>query len=184
MWRPYAIIPYTILFLAAIGNLDMLTVKGCILNVPRRLLTGFHLGGRSPTLDFFSPPHFVCFRKEAQTYFLWTICSSRYGRRSEMREHSRRHCHKRMISCENCGYYNTFTIVTEKHYPICPRSPIDCPKPAREWDSCRLRKLYGTISPDPPRYPVAQIEPMSCQAVNCGQFCLQRSPDRQPRQLR
>ena len=44
-----------------------------------------------------------------------------------MREHSRRHCHKRMISCENCGYYNTFTIVTEKHYPICPRSPIDCP---------------------------------------------------------
>ena len=51
----------------------------------------------------------------------------KYGRRSEMREHSRRHCHKRMISCENCGYYNTFTIVTEKHYPICPRSPIDCP---------------------------------------------------------
>ena len=52
---------------------------------------------------------------------------SKYGRRIEMKEHSR-HCHKRMISCENCGYYNTFTIVTEKHYPICPaRSPIDCP---------------------------------------------------------
>ena len=51
----------------------------------------------------------------------------KYIRRSEMREHTRRHCHKRMISCENCGYYNTFTIVTEKHYPICPRSPIDCP---------------------------------------------------------
>ena len=55
------------------------------------------------------------------------FCSSRYARRSEMREHSHRHCHKRMISCENCGYYNTFTIVTEKHYPICPWSPIDCP---------------------------------------------------------
>ena len=51
---------------------------------------------------------------------------SKYGRRIEMKEHSR-HCHKRMISCENCGYYNTFTIVTEKHYPICPQSPIDCP---------------------------------------------------------
>ena len=51
----------------------------------------------------------------------------KYERRSEMREHTRHHCHKRMISCENCGYYNTFTIVTEKHYPICPRSPIDCP---------------------------------------------------------
>ena len=43
----------------------------------------------------------------------------KYGRISEMREHSLHHCHKRMISCE-CGYYNTFTIVTEKHYPICP----------------------------------------------------------------
>ena len=51
----------------------------------------------------------------------------KHVRRSEMREHTRHHCHKQMISCENCGYYNTFTIVTEKHYPICPRSPIDCP---------------------------------------------------------
>ena len=51
----------------------------------------------------------------------------KYAHRNEMREHSHCHCHKRMISCENCGYYNTFTIVTEKHYPICPRSCIDCP---------------------------------------------------------
>ena len=50
----------------------------------------------------------------------------KYAFKSEMREH-KRHCHKRMISCEDCGYYNTFTIVTEKHYPICPQSPIDCP---------------------------------------------------------
>ena len=49
----------------------------------------------------------------------------KYARRIEMREHTRQ-CHKRMISCENCGYYNTFTIVTEKHRPICPRLPIDC----------------------------------------------------------
>ena len=41
---------------------------------------------------------------------------------SKMREHTC-HCHKRMISCENCDYYNTLAIVTEKHYPICPRSP-------------------------------------------------------------
>ena len=27
-----------------------------------------------------------------------------------------------MMSCEKCGYYNNFTIVTEKHYPICPGS--------------------------------------------------------------
>ena len=46
----------------------------------------------------------------------------KFTRLSEMREHTC-HCHERMISCENCGYYNTFTIVTEKHYPLCPRSP-------------------------------------------------------------
>ena len=37
------------------------------------------------------------------------------------------------------------------------------------------------ISRNPPCYP--QIEPTSCQAVNFWQFCLQRSPDRQPRQV-
>ena len=52
---------------------------------------------------------------------------SKFGHSSEMKEHTRHYCHKRMISCEYCGYYNTFTIVTEKHYPICPLSPIDCP---------------------------------------------------------
>ena len=43
-----------------------------------------------------------------------------HARSSDMKEHTR-HCHNRMISCENCGYYNTLTIVTEKHYPICPK---------------------------------------------------------------
>ena len=47
---------------------------------------------------------------------------SKFTHLSKMREHTR-HCHKRMISCENCGYYNTLAIVTEKHYPICPQSP-------------------------------------------------------------
>ena len=46
----------------------------------------------------------------------------KFTRSSKMREHTR-HCHNRMISCENCDYYNTLAIVTEKHYPICPRSP-------------------------------------------------------------
>ena len=33
----------------------------------------------------------------------------------------------------------------------------------------------------PAALSVVQIEPTSCQAVTCGQFYLQRSPDRQPR---
>ena len=46
----------------------------------------------------------------------------KFTRSSDMKEHTR-DCDKRLISCEKCGYYNTFTIVTEKHYPICPQSP-------------------------------------------------------------
>ena len=37
---------------------------------------------------------------------------------SKMRKHTSE-CQKRMITCERCGYYNTHTIVTKKHYPIC-----------------------------------------------------------------
>ena len=51
----------------------------------------------------------------------------KYNRKNEIKEHTRL-CHNRMVSCENCGYYNTFTVITEKHYPICPGQPfIDWP---------------------------------------------------------
>ena len=55
--------------------------------------------------------------------------------RSELKEHCSYHCHKRMILCKNCGYYNTFTTITEKHYPICSWSPIDCP------NQCLVKRL-------------------------------------------
>ena len=53
-------------------------------------------------------------------------CGS-YICRSNLKEHKSLHCPNRLISCKNCDYYNTFIIVTEKHYPICPWSPVDCP---------------------------------------------------------
>ena len=54
-------------------------------------------------------------------------CSA-HTRSSDMTEHTS-HCPNRMISC-NCGYYNTFTIVTKKHYPICPQSTQTAITPA------------------------------------------------------
>ena len=44
-----------------------------------------------------------------------------------LKEHKILHCPNRPIKCKNCDYYNKFTIVTEKHYPICPQSRVDCP---------------------------------------------------------
>ena len=52
-----------------------------------------------------------------------------YAHSSDMKEHTR-DCHKRMILCENCGYYNTFTIVIEQHYPVCPQSTQTAITPA------------------------------------------------------
>ena len=70
----------------------------------------------------------------------------RYGRSDEIGEHARCHCHKRMISCENCGYHNTFTIVTEKHYPICPQSLIDCPNQRCQVEGLRRHQLEKHLS--------------------------------------
>ena len=65
----------------------------------------------------------------------------KYAQRSEIREHTH-NCHKQMISCENCGYYNTFTIVTKKHYPMCPKIPVDCPNhcPVKDLRSNQLQQ--------------------------------------------
>ena len=55
--------------------------------------------------------------------------------RKKLKDHKSLHCPNRLISCKNCDYYNTFTIVTKKHYPICPWSPVDCP------NNCQVRSL-------------------------------------------
>ena len=85
----------------------------------------------------------------------------KYGRRIEMKEHSRRHCHKQMISCENCGYYNTFTIVTEKHYPICPRSLIDCPNQHCPVEGLRRHQLEQHLNE-------CSHQPVDCPNTGCS----------------
>ena len=51
----------------------------------------------------------------------------KYSWKAGRSEHKKLHCPNRPIRCKNCDYYNKFTIVTEKHYPICPQSKVDCP---------------------------------------------------------
>ena len=54
---------------------------------------------------------------------------NKYARLSDMKKHTD-DCHNQKISCENCGYYNTLTIVKEQHYPICPQSTQTAVAPA------------------------------------------------------
>ena len=74
--------------------------------------------------------------------FACLFCHNLFARQTEMREHSHFHCPERMMSCEYCDYYNTFTIVTEKHTPICHKFPIDCPNhcPAESFRRHLLQK--------------------------------------------
>ena len=57
-------------------------------------------------------------------------CPFGCGKRScqvVIKNHKSLFCLNRPIGCDNCDYYNTFAIVTEKHNPICLQSPVDCP---------------------------------------------------------
>ena len=77
-----------------------------------------------------------------------------YSRRVKMKEHKTLHCPNRPIKCEYCDYYNAFAIVTEKHYPICPQYPIDCP------NNCPVKGLR--------RYQTEQhLNECSHQVVDC-----------------
>ena len=66
-----------------------------------------------------------------------------------------------MISCENCSYYNTFTIVTEKHYPICPRSPIDCPNQHCPVEGLRRHQLEQHLNE-------CSHQPVDCPNTGCS----------------
>ena len=72
------------------------------------------------------------------------------------KQHKILHCPNRPIKCKNCDYYNKFTIVTEKHYPICPQYPVDCP------NHCSVKGLR--------RYQLEQhFNKCSHQVVKCHQ---------------
>ena len=72
------------------------------------------------------------------------------------KKHKILHCPNRPIKCKNCDYYNKFTIVTEKHYPVCPQSPVDCP------NHCSVKGLR--------RYQLEQhFNECSHQVVKCPQ---------------
>ena len=60
----------------------------------------------------------------------------------EMKEHMKQYCLKRPTTCEHCGYHNIHDIVTEKHYPVCLRFPIDCPNNCTEkrLERCQLQQ--------------------------------------------
>ena len=62
--------------------------------------------------------------------------------RCETKDHENHHCLKRPTTCEYCGYHNTYDIVTENHYQVCLRIPINCPNncTVKELEQCQLQQ--------------------------------------------
>ena len=60
------------------------------------------------------------------------------------KKHRSLFCLNRPIGCDNCDYYNTFAIVTEKHNLICLQSPVDCPNhcPVKGLKRCQLEQHF------------------------------------------
>ena len=75
------------------------------------------------------------------------VCG-KFTHSSKMREHTR-HCHNRMISCENCDYIQHASLC-EKHYPICPRSPtvLGCTGEQLPQYGCQPWAVLGSFSID------------------------------------
>ena len=65
-------------------------------------------------------------------------CGYYFSYMKKLKEHQ---CKKWPTTCEYCGYYNTLDIVTEKHYQVCLRFPIDCPNncKVKEMERCQLQ---------------------------------------------
>ena len=65
-----------------------------------------------------------------------------------IKKHKSLYCLNRPIGCDNCDYYNTFAIVTEKHNPICLQSPVDCPNhcPVKGLKRSQLEQHFNECS--------------------------------------
>ena len=62
--------------------------------------------------------------------FILLACPLDCGERvrsSAMKDHILSDCSKRSYVCEYCGYFNSFDIITEQHYPACEMFPVECP---------------------------------------------------------
>ena len=62
--------------------------------------------------------------------FILLACPLGCGERvcsSAMKDHILSGCSKRPYDCKYCGYYKTFDIVIQQHYPLCEMFPVKCP---------------------------------------------------------
>ena len=90
-------------------------------------------------------------------------CSFGCGERirsGAMRDHKKRYCTKRQMSCQYCSYCSSYDIVTAKHRPICLQVPVTCPNNCKK-EGLKRRQLQAHIDECP-------LQVMSCPFTSAG----------------
>ena len=81
-------------------------------------------------------------------------------RSGAMREHMKKYCTKRQMSCQYCSYCSSNDIVAAKHLPICPQAPVTCPNNCKVV-GLRRKQLQAHIDECP-------LQVISCPFTSAG----------------
>ena len=90
-------------------------------------------------------------------------CSFGCGERirsGAMRDHLKRYCTKRQMSCQYCSYCSSYDIVTAKHLPICLQVPVTCPNNCKK-KGLKREQLQAHIDECP-------LQVISCPFTSAG----------------
>ena len=77
-----------------------------------------------------------------------------------MRDHLKRYCAKRQMSCQYCSYCSSYDIVTAKHLPICLQVPVTCPNNCKK-KGLKREQLQAHIDECP-------LQVISCPFTSAG----------------
>ena len=87
-------------------------------------------------------------------------------RSGAMREHKKRYCTKRQMSCPYCSYFGSIDNVTAKHLPICLQAPVTCPNNCKKVE-LKKEQLQAHIDECP-------LQVISCPFTSAG--CIVKLP--------
>ena len=77
-----------------------------------------------------------------------------------MRDHLKRYCTKRQMSCQYCSYCSSYDIVIAKHLPICLQVPVTCPNNCKK-KGLKRKQLQAHIDECP-------LQVISCPFTSAG----------------
>ena len=89
-------------------------------------------------------------QRDKRCKFVGVPCTYECGmdiQRYQLENHKIRNCLKRPFSCPHCGCTDTYTRITEDHWPECEKFPLQCPNECSS-DSIQRQSLKRHLNED------------------------------------